>query len=288
MTALAIAAAAPKPTTAPAPAAPQAPTAPIVVPRDENGVPVAPAGLLDEVTQAMPGLPTGIDDQVSAEAKGLHLPSPPKAGGLVEKGELKAMHVLQDHRTPERDAWAREMASGGSMKVWWKQSGQFRKDTGFLRGWTGTAVAAGAMGAGLVASELEKHHFDRERPYDVDPTIVPVVPKPHDSSYPSGHSTVSFAAARVFGKLDPDHAKGYYEVATKVAASRVYGGVHFPSDVVAGAALGTVVGEGALRLVPWLHPASHADAAAAAALDPAAAAAAVADDAAPAAKPATA
>jgi len=60
-------------------------------------------------------------------------------------------------------------------------------------------------------------------------------------SWPSAHATCSFAAARVLGRALP--TVPVYLLATGLALSRPYLGVHYPSDTVAGAALGTVIAE---------------------------------------------
>lgn len=60
-------------------------------------------------------------------------------------------------------------------------------------------------------------------------------------SYPSAHSTTSFAAARVLSSELP--AAPLYAVATAMALSRIYVGVHYPTDIAAGAALGTAMTE---------------------------------------------
>jgi membrane-associated phospholipid phosphatase len=71
--------------------------------------------------------------------------------------------------------------------------------------------------------------------------LEPLTPTVSRLSFPSAHATTSFAAARAFSGAAP--AGGLYAVAVAFALSRPYLGVHYPSDVVAGAVLGTAVAE---------------------------------------------
>jgi decaprenylphosphoryl-5-phosphoribose phosphatase len=70
------------------------------------------------------------------------------------------------------------------------------------------------------------------------PALTPTVSR---LSFPSAHATTSFAACRAFRGLAPGPA--LYCAAAVFAVSRPYLGVHYPSDVLAGAVLGTGIGE---------------------------------------------
>jgi membrane-associated phospholipid phosphatase len=71
--------------------------------------------------------------------------------------------------------------------------------------------------------------------------LPPLSPTVSRLSFPSAHATTSFAAARAYGRLVP--AGPLYAVAVAFALSRPYLGVHYPSDVAAGAVLGMILGE---------------------------------------------
>ncbi len=98
-----------------------------------------------------------------------------------------------------------------------------------------TASIAGAYLLNTAAKAVVR----RPRPDLED--LPALMSTPTQLSFPSAHAATSFAAARAFsGGLLP--AAPLYVVASAMAASRVVLGVHYPSDIVAGAALGAAIG----------------------------------------------
>jgi membrane-associated phospholipid phosphatase len=88
--------------------------------------------------------------------------------------------------------------------------------------------------AGLLVNTAVKYVVGRRRPELED--LPPLAPTVSSRSYPSAHAATSFAAARVLSAELP--AAPLYALAGAVALTRPYLGVHYPSDVAAGALLG--------------------------------------------------
>jgi len=86
-------------------------------------------------------------------------------------------------------------------------------------------------------SQSLKHLVHRSRPYQLRDAVV-VGMRANDESFPSGHASASFAFATVLAQGYRPVAIPLFVYATLVSLSRVYGGHHFPLDVLAGAVLG--------------------------------------------------
>ena len=99
-----------------------------------------------------------------------------------------------------------------------------------------------------VSSLLLREAIGRERPPLRFPDPHPLVHVPVSPSFPSGHAATSFACAATLAWLTPLSPIVLYGLAALIAISRVYVGVHYPLDVVGGAALGIGVAT-ALRLL---------------------------------------
>jgi undecaprenyl-diphosphatase len=115
----------------------------------------------------------------------------------------------------------------------------------------GRAAALASTAAMLLATGFVqgpcKALFHRRRPFRHRLAIV-VGPQPADSSFPSGHTAGSFAAASALAAFYPQESPQLLAVAGAVGFSRVYLGMHFPSDVLVGAVIGTLIG----RTTAWL------------------------------------
>ena len=92
----------------------------------------------------------------------------------------------------------------------------------------------------LINNVLIKPNVGRIRPYEVVDGLKLLIEKQHDPSFPSGHSGASFAAAVVFLVKGPKKIGiPAIIVAALIAFSRLYVGVHYPTDVICGIITGT-------------------------------------------------
>ncbi len=96
---------------------------------------------------------------------------------------------------------------------------------------------AGIVAVSYLANQAVKFAVRRSRPQL--PDLPPLSPTVTQLSFPSAHSTTAFAGARAYSRCMP--GAPLYALAVLLAASRPYLGVHYPSDVIAGAALGTSI-----------------------------------------------
>lgn len=102
------------------------------------------------------------------------------------------------------------------------------------------AAAAAAAPIAIVLNYSVKLTIGRKRPILED--HPPLARAPSKLSFPSAHSTSSVAAAVVLGRVAPRARPALYVLATAICAGRPYLGMHYPSDVLAGVALGALVG----------------------------------------------
>lgn len=115
----------------------------------------------------------------------------------------------------------------------------------------GLTVGAALLGSLLINNVILKNLVARTRPYEVIEGLQLLVDKAVDLSFPSGHTGSSFAAAVVMVKFLPKR----YGIAAMVLAcligfSRLYIGIHYPTDVLFGMVSGSLIG----FLLVYLNP----------------------------------
>jgi undecaprenyl-diphosphatase len=94
----------------------------------------------------------------------------------------------------------------------------------------------------LIVNAGFKPLVDRARPFDVLPDVRVIDTRSTSASFPSGHAANAFAGALAAGRLLPGGRAAFWALAALIAVSRVYVGVHWPTDVVAGALIGLACG----------------------------------------------
>lgn len=112
---------------------------------------------------------------------------------------------------------------------------------------TGLALAVGLIVFHLICNTGLKNIIARPRPFVVLPELRNYIPKiniPSSYSMPSGHTMSSFVCATITAKNIKGSEKFAYPLAFLIALSRIYLLVHYPTDVIAGAVLGVVLGVG--------------------------------------------
>jgi len=105
------------------------------------------------------------------------------------------------------------------------------------------ALVTAALFDAFIASQDAKFAYWYLRPTMQDPTIVALFPVPPFPSYPSNHSTFSTAQSEVLAYLFPTRADAVRKFGKEAGDSRIWAGIHYPMDNVAGVALGKSVAE---------------------------------------------
>ena len=147
---------------------------------------------------------------------------------------------MVDHRLGLLDPFFAALSYAGSFGFVWLGIAFGISGFSWSRPWLWTRVGAAILVAESV-SGVVKEWADRDRPPLSNPEPEPLVELAPTYSLPSGHATVSFACATVLALAVPRLRVPLFALAALIACSRVYVGVHYPFDVLAGALLGLTV-----------------------------------------------
>ena len=112
----------------------------------------------------------------------------------------------------------------------------------------GAAISMALIFSLIVGNILLKPIISRVRPFNFDPTIIPLISPPTDFSFPSGHTQSSFAAASALFFHNKKAGIPALMLALLIAFSRLYIMVHYPGDVLAGIIIGILLGYTAKKI----------------------------------------
>jgi membrane-associated phospholipid phosphatase len=172
-------------------------------------------------------------------------PAPPPAYDSAQMATEMA-EVKSFERTPASNALAMfwEFGAGGRRIYWFWNDVASRAM--LEAGWNDNApLAARAYAlANIAADDAAIACFDAKytywamRPFQLDPEFKPLFTTPNHPSYPSAHSCISTATATVLADLFPVDAAEVLALAQEAGEARIWGGIHFRTDVEVGTTLG--------------------------------------------------
>jgi undecaprenyl-diphosphatase len=162
--------------------------------------------------------------------------------GFGQKTDHRLMIRVNHWRAPKwLRLWMIAATRGGDGWLWYATAVMIGLFGGHAR-WVALASALVAASIGIVLFLRLKRAFGRRRPCAMEPHCWATLLPPDQFSFPSGHTITAFAVVLSVGAFYPVMLPGLLFCAASVAASRILLGMHFLTDVLAGAAIGSAVG----------------------------------------------
>lgn len=165
--------------------------------------------------------------------KTAQFPPPPAAGSEAQKADIAAVLELQQKRT-EADCSRAMITANADYDFLWGDKNPFPSP---LPEEVKEFFKRLDYDAGESLSVM-KNKFSRPRPFNAYKEAQPCIKKSGGYSYPSGHSTYSRIFADALGDIIPSRKDEFVSRADGIAADRVLGGVHYPTDIAAGKTFG--------------------------------------------------
>jgi len=184
----------------------------------------------------------------AAQLSALAPPPPPSTSSAEMRADVAKVKDIVDHLTRSQIAIAQKWNDGAGTYTppgHWNAIAADHVREAQLSEVRAARVFADlnmAMHDAAVACWGAKFQFFNPRPGQLDPTIKTVIGLPNFPAYPSGHSTFSAAGAAVLSYFFPDASASFAAMADEAGISRVYGGIHYPTDVERGKEHGSRIG----------------------------------------------
>ena len=158
---------------------------------------------------------------------------------FIATGDRKLMHKVNNWPAPKWvRIWALAATRAGDGWLWYL-IGLLVLFLGGHDRLAAVAAAASAALAGVGIFVSTKKFSNRKRPFEIEPHCWAKLLPPDQFSFPSGHTITAFAVAISLSQFYPALLAALLFCALSIAASRILLGMHFLSDVVAGALIGT-------------------------------------------------
>jgi hypothetical protein len=167
-------------------------------------------------------------------------PPPPSTGSQQMKDETAEVKRTVEHLTSAQLAIAQKWNDGAGTYSppghWNDVALEYVRDANMseVRAARVFALLNMAMHDAGVACWEAKFHYFNPRPSQLDPSIKTEIGLPNFPSYTSGHSTFSAAGTVILSYLFPGGATSFAAMRDEAGISRLYGGIHYPSDIEAG------------------------------------------------------
>lgn len=185
----------------------------------------------------------------SGEVIGAMVHAPRVVGGFIAAGDHRLMRRVHGWRPPHwLRLWMLCTTRGGDGWLWYA-TGACMLVFGGPRARAAAAAAAVACGIGVALFLWLKRLCNRPRPCSIQTHCWADLLPPDQFSFPSGHTITAFAFAVAAGIMLPALAPALLFCAVNIGASRILLGMHFLSDVVAGALIGAALGWSASALL---------------------------------------
>ena len=167
--------------------------------------------------------------------------------------EIEILSMLQKIRTPLLDIFMSNITKLGNAGIVWilltivlLLIPKTRK--------SGLILASALIVDLILCNGILKPLIARIRPFDVNSAIQLIVAKPHDYSFPSGHTAASFTAVMaLYLAGEKKMWKAALVLAVLIALSRLYLYVHYPTDIIGGVIFGSLSGYLGYKIVEQIR-----------------------------------
>jgi len=173
------------------------------------------------------------------------LPAPPANDSPAGRADLETLLQVQADRTPAQVKRAERVANQSVTSFARPVLGEWFRSKDFPK----TMALFNEIGreSRAIIDDQVKRRWSRTRPYIYSAAVQPVVGRPDNTSYPSGHSAAAALWGTILAAAFPEKAEEFRVQIREAMWGRVLGGAHYPSDITAGEILGTAIANTMLK-----------------------------------------